>query len=299
MKKRSVGQYKNCIELQSGKFKIAVSQDFGPRVLGGWIDGSDNIFQVLPPKPMTTVDTGFTLYGGHRLWASPEVAPRTYAPDNTPVHVESTDEGIVFEAEVAPLSGLKKKITISQGDKDCFVLNHELTNCGQWPVSVAPWALSIMAPGGVAIIPQGRDASRNPFMPDRSIVLWPYTSTADKRLSFEDDYILLRQDPKATCPAKIGFYADDGWIAYANKGVALVKIIEYYDPKEVMYPDNGCNLETYSCADFCEIESLGPMFELEPGESCSHQEIWQAIYGLPEIKKAADVKKYLAPKILA
>ncbi len=299
MKTCSVGQYGNCIELQSGKFRIAVTQDFGPRVLGGWINGSDNIFHVMPPTPMTTVDTGFTLYGGHRLWHSPEVAPRTYAPDNAPVKVTNTDEGLVFENEPELLTGLQKKITISQGDDDFFILNHEITNCGQWNVTMAPWALSIMAPGGTAVIPQGRDTERDPYTPDRSLVLWPYTSTADKRLTLEDDYILLRQIPGMDAPAKIGFYADDGWIAYVNNGVALVKIIEYYDPKEVEYPDNGCNLESYSCGNFCEIETLAPLFCLEPGETCCHQEIWQAIYDLPQINCAADVAKHLAPRILA
>ena len=252
-----------------------------------------------PPKPMKSVNTGFTLYGGHRLWHSPEVAPRTYAPDNAPVKVTNTDEGLAFENEPEALTGLQKKITISKGDKDCFVLNHEITNRGQWTVTMAPWALTIMAPGGVAVIPQGRDLKRDPYTPDRSLVLWPYTSTADKRLTLEDKYIMLRQDSNAKTAAKIGFYANDGWIAYVNNGVALVKLIEYYDPLEVQYSDNGCNVETYACKDFCEIETLAPLFALEPGESCSHQEIWQAIYDLPQIKNARDVEKYLEPRIMA
>ena len=115
----------------------------------------------------------------------------------------------------------------------------------------------------------------------------------------EDDYIFLRQDPKAKAPIKIGFYASNGWIAYVNKGTAFVKLTEFYDQNEVSYPDNGCNMESYSCDKFCEIETLSPLFQLAPEESCEHVEIWQAIAGLPEIKDGKDFDKYVLPKIKA
>ncbi|MBQ7652099.1 MAG: hypothetical protein IJS15_14150, partial [Victivallales bacterium] len=115
----------------------------------------------------------------------------------------------------------------------------------------------------------------------------------------EDDYIFLAQDTKAKAPIKIGFYASNGWIAYINKGTALVKLIEFYDQNEVSYPDNGCNVESYSCDKFCEIETLSPLFQLAPQESCEHIEVWQAIAGLPEIKNGKDFDKYVLPKIKA
>ena len=320
MKTREVGEYKNCVELKSGDFTIAVTKDFGPRVIGGWIKGSDNIFNVMAPTPMKTVNTGFTLYGGHRLWISPEVAPRTYAPDNTPVEVKKISNGFEFKAAPEAISGVQKsiKITKEKTEKNSFLLEHIITNCGQWDITIAAWALSIMAPGGITIIPQSRDTRFDPFTPDRTLVLWPYTSTADKRLSLEDEYIFLRQDKNATGNAKIGFYTDDGWIAYVNNGVALVKFVEprlfrlrtpmVHNGMEVVkfvdvydraapYSDNGCNVEAYTCKTFSEIETLSPLLTLAPGDTIVHDEYWQAIAGLPEIKNSSDVKKYLEPKL--
>lgn len=294
-----VGEYDNCVELVSGNFRIAVTQDFGPRVIGGFIKGGDNIFVVMPNEPMKNVDTGFKLRGGHRLWHSPEAAPRSYAADNVPVKVTSTDEGLVFDCEPEAITGIKKTITISQGEENCFVLNHKLTNCGLWDVTLAPWALSMMAPGGMAVIPQGRDTTRNPYAMDRALTLWPYSKFNDYRLQLEDDYIFLKQDTKATSPIKIGYYASDVWIAYVLNGTAFVKLIEFYDQNEVNYPDNGCNLESYSCKEFCEIETLAPLFELAPQESCEHIEIWQAIADIPEIKTGEDFDKYVLPQIKA
>lgn len=297
MKVCKVGEYENCVELVSGKFRIAVTQDFGPRVIGGFIGKGENIFVVMPDEPMKGIDTGFKLRGGHRLWHSPEAAPRSYAPDNVPVKVTNTKAGLVFECEPEPLTGIQKSITISKGEKNCFVLNHRLTNCGLWDVTLAPWALSMMAPGGMAVIPQGRDTKRNPYAMDRALTLWPYSKFNDYRLKLEDDYIFLKQDTKAAAPIKIGYYASDGWIAYLVNGAAFVKHIEFYDQNEVVYPDNGCNLESYSCKSFCEIETLAPLFQLAPGESCEHVEIWQAIDGIPEIKTGADFDKHVLPKI--
>lgn len=292
-----VGTYDNCVELVSGRFRIAVTQDFGPRVIGGFIDGSDNIFAVLPDKAMAKIGTGFKLRGGHRLWHSPEAAPRSYVADNNKVKVTKTKEGLEFDCEPEALTGIKKTITISKIKWNCFMLKHTLTNCGQWDVVLAAWGLSMMAPGGFAVIPQGRNPNRNPYAMDRSLNLWPYSNFNDYRLKFEDDYIFLRQDPKADSPIKIGYYASDGWIAYVNKGVALVKILDMFDKDDVSYPDNECNVESYSCDKFCEIESLSPLYKLPPHQSCEHNEIWQAVAGLPEIKDGKDFDKYVLPKI--
>lgn len=296
MKTCKVEQYDNCVEMQSGCFRIAVTQDFGPRVIGGFIDGGPNIFAVLPPEPMA-VGTGFILRGGHRLWHSPEVAPRTYAPDNDPVKVTETEDGIVFDCNPEALTGIQKTITIKPGEDDCFILTHKLTNCSQWDVQLAPWALSVMAPGGKAVIPQCRDPKRNPYAPDRSLVLWPYSHYNDPRLDIQDDYIFLGQDINAEKAIKIGFYANDGWAAYVNNGAAFVKSFETYDQNEVAFPDFGCNVESYSCAKFCELETLAPLHDLQPGESCEHVEIWQAIPNVPELKCDGCVSKYLIPRL--
>lgn len=292
-----IGDYDNCLEMVSGNFRIAITQDCGPRVIGGFIGNGPNIFVVLPNDPMAGIDTGFKLRGGHRLWHSPEAAPRSYMPDDDPVKVTKIENGFSFECAPESNTGIQKSIAITKGDENCFVLTHTLKNCGLFDVTLAPWALSMMAPGGMAVLPQGRDTSRSPYIPDRSLMVWAYASFNDERIKYEDDYIFLKQIPHAANPVKIGFYTSAGWIAYVNNGSAFVKLIDFYDQNEVSYPDNGCNLESYSCGDFCEIETLAPLFQLAPGESCEHTEIWQAIDNLPEIKSGDDFTKYVLPKI--
>lgn len=279
MTTRTVGDHQNCCELTSGKFTIAVTTEVGPRVIYGSIDGSDNIFAVLPPTDHPLVKTGWRNYGGHRLWHSPEAAPRTYAADNDPVEVTENEDGsVTFSSGVEALTGIEKSITIEPLGNEQFVLAHRLVNRGQWDIEVAAWALSVMAPGGLAVVPFAADRDANPYAMDRTLNLWPYSDFTDPRLTLGERYLTLRQDPAAEGPCKIGVNAAAGWVGYVVHNVALVKQIEY--APELVYPDNGCNVESYTCADFCEIESLGPMCLLAPGEDTVHIEVWN---GLPRV----------------
>jgi hypothetical protein len=40
------------------------------------------------------------------------------------------------------------------------------------------------------------------------------------------------------------------------------------------YPDHGCNFELYSDPEFLELETLGPLIELSPGQTVTHEEEW-------------------------
>lgn len=290
-----VEMHKECLELTSGTFKLAVTTQVGPRIIGGWIQGSPNIFRVMPAKRLPNCEVDFYLYGGHRLWHSPEAMPRSYAPDNDPVKVVRHSDGIEFNSGTEALTGLEKSITVLPLGNEKFRLTHRLVNHNSWTVEVAPWALSVMAQGGMAILPQLRDRKANPFAPDRFAIAWPYTDLNDPRLTIGKDYILLRQDRAAKTACKIGFNGQRGWIAYVNAGTALVKYYQSFGG--VQYPDNGCSIESYSCADFCEIETVAPLFHLEPGATAEHLELWQGIAGLPAITTEAAVAKHLEPHI--
>jgi len=40
------------------------------------------------------------------------------------------------------------------------------------------------------------------------------------------------------------------------------------------YPDGGCNFETFTNSEMLEVESLGELVTLQPGESTTHFENW-------------------------
>ena len=84
---------------------------------------------------------------------------------------------------------------------------HRIHNRSLFPLEFAPWALTMMAPGGTAITgfpPRGKHpqvlAATNP------LVMWAYTDLSDPRWRFTKKYMSLRQDPKAGEPQKLGHF---------------------------------------------------------------------------------------------
>jgi hypothetical protein len=147
-----------------------------------------------------------------------------------------------------------------------------LYNRGLWPVELAPWALSVMAPGGIGIVPQPTAAHPDGLLPNRTLVLWPYTNMSDQRHLWGSKLILLRQDPQAQAPTKLGLSANDGWAAYLRGDHLFLKLFDYVNG--ATYPDHGCSVEIYTNSHMLELETLGPLQRLDPGGSIEHVEHW-------------------------
>jgi len=74
---------------------------------------------------------------------------------------------------------------------------------------------------------------------------------------------------------KIGTPNPTGWIAYRFQKTLFVKRSVYYPDKE--YLDRQSSSQIYCNPDLIELETLGPVVTLAPGESTLHQEIWQVL----------------------
>jgi hypothetical protein len=70
----------------------------------------------------------------------------------------------------------------------------------------------------------------------------------------------------------MGLYNRDGWGLYAAGADAFVKRIE--TPEGERYSDYGVNFEIYTDDKFLEMETLGPLRTLMPGEQTVHAEHW-------------------------
>jgi hypothetical protein len=95
----------------------------------------------------------------------------------------------------------------------------------------------------------------------------------DPRLEINDDFVLVQANAK-TPALKLGSWTSQNWIAYWLDEILFVKRFETSGfPGE--YPDFGCNVEIYCNDQFIELETLGPLHALQPGESVSHVETWE------------------------
>jgi hypothetical protein len=258
-------------EFVMGDLVLGVAQGIGPRIMKLTVKGmpGENLFAVLPDAGVDTPEGFWHIYGGHRLWSSPEAMPRSYSADNTPVRVEERDGRINIYGNTETQNNIQKEIEIRPAGDYSVEVVHRIKNTGRWPVTLACWALSVMKPGGFAIVPAKRGGGG--LLPDRRLTLWPYTDLSDRRLVMEKDFIFLKQDVKSKNPVKIGTMAHPCWTAYWVDGLLFVK---QFVQEKGEYPDFGCSVEVYTNADMLELETVGPLKTLEPGGAAEHVETW-------------------------
>jgi hypothetical protein len=259
------------VEIELGSYRIRVATAFGPRVLGLSRDDGPEIFASLGPDVVIDrPDSGvYRFRGGHRLWASPEIPEITYAPDDEPCSVAtSTDRvGVVGGVE---RSGLVKGIDVSLGDGS-LVVDHVLTNSGSEPIDVAPWAITQLRLGGVAIVPVSGEPDEDRLSASSSLVLWPYTDLTDPRVTWDRGGLLVRAE--AGPPFKIGTGPSPGHLGYLIDGHLFTKTVTPAGPTP--YPDRGAVGQFYLGDAFCELESVGPLATLKQDEKVTHREAWE------------------------
>lgn len=285
-----------CARIDNSQIELLVTIDVGPRVLTCQTRGGENVLGVNEAEAGKSGERTFQDRGGHRLWVSPETE-RSYAPDNEPVTLEIRGPNSVrFENPAAEPWRVRKELTVSlPTENSTAILEHRLTNEGEHPVTIASWALTIMAPGGFEIIPQpplGEHGQE--FLPDRVIVPWRYTDFSDSRWKFGRRFFLLTPKTGAP-PTKLGLAHRPCWVGWLRRETLFLKTFEFENG--ALYPDFGCNFETFSKSDFLELESLSPLKTLRPGESVGHTETWHLFTGtsIPDAHDEVALEQWLAP----
>jgi hypothetical protein len=266
----------NCYRLANDTVEVVVTTDVGPRIVRYALHGAENMLGEVPDVILTTALGDWRPWGGHRLWAAPEAMPRSYAPDNEPLTYKPDGaRAIHLTAPVEAQVGIQKEMVVTlDATGSGLTVEQRITNRNLWPVELALWGITIMRGGGEVVIPH------EPFrtwgqelLPARPLVLWHYTDMSDARFTFGAKYLRLRTEAARDTPQKIGALCKQGWAAYRRLDQLYVKRFAY--EADASYPDYGCNVETYTNADYVELESLSPLSQLAPGATATHTERWQ------------------------
>jgi len=262
----------DCYRISNSQIELVVTGDVGPRIMRLAFVGGQNFFKEFADQLGKSAEPGFQLRGGHRLWVAPETLATSWAPDNSPVQIEVTRDTLTATEPAEPTTGVQKQLVVQIADTRVEV-RHRIKNANPWTVEFAPWAMSVMAPGGTAITgfpPRGKHPEA--LLPTNPLVMWAYTDLNDPRWRFTKKYLALRQDPKIAEPQKIGLFNPKTWAAYLLGSELFVKQ-SVADPA-LTYPDFGCSFETFTNADFLELETLGPLTKVQPGAAVEHIERW-------------------------
>jgi hypothetical protein len=267
--------WQNNLRLSNGTVELIITLDVGPRILSYKKLGGFNPLKIFDDQTGSVGEREWRNRGGHRLWIAPEHSVRTYHPDNTSVEWEPLGE-LRVRLTPAPESdnSLQKQIDITLDPVGTGVtIVHRVTHLAATPACFALWALTVMTAGGVAVIPQPAMGQHpRDLLPNRNLVLWPYTDLSDSRWMFGRKYLRLRQDPSGT-PTKIGLAHKPGWCGYLAGGVLFIKHFAW--DSAAVYPDNDCNFEIFSNGRMLELESLGPLTHLHQNQTVEHVEQWE------------------------
>jgi hypothetical protein len=272
--------WRNCYRVSNGEVELIVTGDVGPRVIRfGFVDGQ-NVFKEFPDQLGGSREEKFQLRGGDRVWKAPEDPVATWAPDNVPVEITITANGLIARAPVEPLTSLQKEIEVRMATSGTDVtVFHRVTNRSLFALEYSVWALTMMAPGGIAITgfpPRGKHPEK--LEATNPLVMWAYTNLSDKRWVFTKKYMALKQDPRNSEAQKLGMFNPDTWGAYILNGEAFIK--RAHANSGETYPDFGCSFETFTNNEFLEIETLGPLTKLPPGKTAEQAEHWSLHRGV-------------------
>ncbi len=275
--------WENCYRLSNGEVELIITGDVGPRIIRFGFIGQKNMFKEFENELGKTKGDEWLIFGGHRLWHAPESQPRTYYADRDPVLIKEKENGLIATQIPEPTTGIQKQIeiTLSPDTTDVF-LEQRLYNHNLWAIETAPWSLTVMAPGGTAILPLPPRGSHPEFLlPTGSLALWPYTNLKDPRLNFGEQFILIKQDSRIDEPQKIGLFTPKAWGAYWNSGFLFKKQVPIQF--NGIYPDFGVNFEVFVDNQMLELEALGPFETIPPQGMIELQEHWSLFEVVQEI----------------
>lgn len=270
----------DCIQLANESLELLITQSAGPRLIRLSLRDGQNLLAELPGVQLDCPGAGMlNLWGGHRLWHAPEMRRRTYLPDNDPLTVVEIEKGLQVTQPTERQTGIQKSMRVTLPDQTAqVVIDHCLKNEGMWPVELAPWAITQLKPGGVAILPQiTTEADPDGLLPNRRLALWPYTDVASPHIQWGNRFILVHATMQDQA-LKLGFPNPAGWLAYHIGQTLFVKQAAYQAQAD--YFDFGSSHECYCRAEFIELETLGPRTRLAPGETVTHRETWRLFAGV-------------------
>jgi len=256
--------------------RLEFTLDAGPRIVRFSTRGGRNVFAETPNAQWDTVHgRPYRLLGGHRLWSSPECPLAEQVPDDAPIGVTLHDDGVELAGSTPTHDGLSRRIGLRlAGDGARVDVTHVLENRTDRSVRVAAWALTQVTPGGVAVLPLPVEDADGAQLPNRNLVLWPYTSLDDPRLELADDAIrvVATGDDRLL---KVGYVNRGGAVAYELDDVIFCK--RFRPEPHAEHVDLGCNVEVYTRAEFLELETLTPLRDVPPGGTIEHVEEWELL----------------------
>jgi hypothetical protein len=291
----SFGGWKRNVRLSNGFAEAMITLEVGPRIISYRPAQGRSVFKLVGEEAGKSNEAAWRIRGGHRLWTTPEDFGKQgslcYALDNSEVeHVIEDELTVKVSNLIDGATKIRREMVVELEKASPKVsVEHRISHQGGPPVEVAPWALTVMAEGGYAVLSQPPLGTHpQDYLPNRSIVSWPFTDLSDERFRVGSRLISLRQTRRP--PFKIGLRHAEGWAAYVLGDHLFLKNVPFIEGET--YPDFGSNFETFTNAEFLELETLGPLKRISEGETLIHNESW-VVFSEVRLPDATDGEAFL------
>lgn len=277
------GPYGNCPVLDNGIVRVVLCPEVGGRIMeysragknALWVSELESSEQPLPRADNGTVRFPFGGPSAGRF----DVGPEHVTPKRPVLFLgEWTSERISewhvrLTSQPCPKSQLQlKRDIVLDTDSSRLQITQHIHNVGQEILRRCHWSRTFANSAGVAVIPLTEPSSLpNQYMRYQggNLVLWPQ----DDNLIRRDGFAILRAPPKTT---KYGFDTEAGWLAHLQEsGLVFVKQFPVW-PERAYGEVSSFTLATWTpeSGDKVELEPIGPLETISPGESASYTETW-------------------------
>ena len=157
----SLDKIGKCLKVTNGKIEFLVSCDVGPRILELKLCSDESVLFYDKNDDFEQSELDFScygdlgcwhIYGGHRLWASPEKEIRTAYPDNKPVTVEEIPDGVIVTGECQVNNNIQVEMAIKFIADNKISIEHQITNKNAYSIEIAAWPITVVNYGGFAAV---------------------------------------------------------------------------------------------------------------------------------------------------
>ncbi len=245
-----------------------------PRVLAFRLKGGENPLHVSREYE----------YIGVRSWFfEPTQIPESGLPALQPATAEKTGaRSVRLTAAPDDSSGLRLTMEVAlDAERPMLHIRHGFKNMRDKPRRIACWALNVIRPdAGVGVTPWRTEARR-------SLLFWPNTDPDEDGIYLGPRALALdyRIKPQNGWQ-KVGTNSDAGWVAFVWNETALKSTVAHV--AEAEYPEDGGTVTMFNSTPevfdgkprFGEIENVGPLSELMPGDTLWMEQELELVTGI-------------------
>lgn len=272
--------YDNCIELKNTSTRLVLEPNAGGRVLYYELNG-ENVLYVDPEQD------GFTWQpGGDTLemcGARFDIGPAIGMPKRVPFlqgKWEAEITGQLSARLTSPIDDrfgiqLIREFTLSPGSSEVTV-TQTMVNVSDQEQRYYYWGRTFALGGGIALVPKN-EHSRFPkgyvlYGPTKPANVIFYNPDDEPNIDVREGIVEVSNTPSLP---KFAFDCTEGWIAYLSEN-NLLFITRFEIFPERQYADILANPSSiwYYKRMVCEIEPIGPLEIMQPGDSASFTEHW-------------------------